>query len=228
MEKELKYLGRALANPVRPFVVILGGAKVSDKIAVIENLLKTANSILVGGAMAYTFLKSQGLPIGRSLVEDDKIDLASDLIARAARQGVELLLPTDHVVVDKASWDSDRSAAQPRTCPVALTAANEAGLDIGPETILKFAKRIADARTIVWNGPMGMFEHAPFDNGTKAIARSVAESSALSIVGGGDSVAAVTEAGVADKITHISTGGGASLEFLAGQRLPGVLALTAK
>jgi phosphoglycerate kinase len=226
MEKELQYLGRTLENPERPFVVILGGAKVSDKIAVIENLLKSADSILIGGAMAYTFLKSQGFETGRSLVEDDKLDLARSLLVRARERGVSFLLPTDNVVVDKAAWDSNPQAAQPRACSVKDIKPNEAGLDIGPDAIRNFSDRLNGAKTIVWNGPMGMFEHAPFDRGTRAIAQAVATAGATSIVGGGDSVAAITEAGVADRITHVSTGGGASLEFLAGEALPGVAALT--
>jgi phosphoglycerate kinase len=228
MEKELQYLGKVVENPERPFVVILGGAKVSDKIAVIENLLKSADSILIGGAMAYTFLKSQGFETGRSLVEDDKLDLARSLLFRARERGVSFLLPTDNVVVDKAAWDSDLQAAQPHACSVKDIRPNEAGLDIGPDAIRDFSDRLNGAKTIVWNGPMGMFEYPPFDRGTRAVAQAVAKAGATSIVGGGDSVAAITEAGVADRITHVSTGGGASLEFLAGQALPGVAALTDK
>lgn len=224
MEKELRYLGQALETPDHPFVVMLGGAKVSDKIAVIENLLKTADVILIGGAMAYTFLKSQGVEIGRSLVENDKLDLARDLLQRAGERHVELVLPVDHAVVDKDQLDSG-GAFEPRYCPVGDTRPNEAGLDIGAETIKLFQAQIKIARTVVWNGPVGMFERPPFDRGTLALAKAVAESSATSIIGGGDSVAAVTEAGVAKQITHISTGGGASLEFLAGETLPGVAAL---
>jgi len=228
MEKELRYLAKALDHPERPFVVILGGAKVSDKIAVIENLLESADAILIGGAMAYTFLKSQGLETGRSLVEDDKLDLARELLGRAREREVSLLLPTDNLVVDKAAWDADPQAASSRFCPVTEIEPQEAGLDIGPDSIATFSDKISDAKTIVWNGPMGMFEHPPFDVGTRAIAHSVAAAEATSIVGGGDSVAAITEAGVADRITHVSTGGGASLEFLAGDILPGVAALTDK
>jgi phosphoglycerate kinase len=227
MEKELKYLGKALENPDRPFVVILGGAKVSDKIAVIANLLKSADVLLIGGAMAYTFLKSQGVETGRSLVEDDKLDLARDLLQRAKESGVEFLLPADNLVVDKAAWDADPTVA-PRVCSVNDIKPEEAGLDIGPQAIRDFSERIATAKTIVWNGPMGMFERPPFDQGTRAIAQAVASADATTIVGGGDSVAAITEAGVAGRITHVSTGGGASLEFLAGDVLPGVAALTNK
>jgi phosphoglycerate kinase len=228
MEKELRYLGEALENPKRPFVVILGGAKVSDKIAVIENLLSSADSILIGGAMAYTFLKSRGLETGRSLVEDDKLELAKDLLARAAERGVSLLLPPDNVAVDKAAWESSPDTVEPRVCAVEDIKPNEAGLDIGPEAIREFSEKIKSAEMIIWNGPMGMFEHTPFDRGTRAIAEAVAATKAVTIVGGGDSVAAITEAGVADRITHVSTGGGASLEFLAGEKLPGVKALTEK
>ncbi|MFY9610284.1 MAG: phosphoglycerate kinase [Blastocatellia bacterium] len=228
MEKELRYLGAALEKPDHPFVVILGGAKVSDKIAVIRNLLKSANAILIGGAMAYTFLKSQGIETGRSLVEDDRLSLARELLVRARERGVSLLLPSDNVVVDKRAWDADPKTAEPRTCLVTEIKPEEAGLDIGPEAIVEFSRTIAVAKTIVWNGPMGMFEHPPFDCGTRGIALAVADAGATSIVGGGDSVAAVTEAGVADRITHVSTGGGASLEFLAGETLPGVAALSEK
>lgn len=228
MEKELEYLGKALEHPERPFVVILGGAKVSDKIAVIENLLKSADTILIGGAMAYTFLKSQGVETGRSLVEDDKLELASSLLTRARERGVSLLLPSDNMVVNKDQWDSDPQAATPRVCAVTEIGPQEAGLDIGPEAISEFSNKLRTAKTVVWNGPMGMFEHPPFDSGTRAIATAVAESGATSIVGGGDSVAAIIEAGVADRVTHVSTGGGASLEFLAGEVLPGVAALTDK
>ena len=228
MEKELRYLGRVLEHPERPFVVILGGAKVSDKIPVIQNLLKSADAILIGGAMAYTFLKSQGLEVGRSLVEDDKLDLARELVTRARERGVGFLLPTDNVVVDKSAWDTEPQATTPRACSVSEIKPQEAGLDIGPESIKSFSEKLGGAKTIVWNGPMGMFEHPPFDLGTRAIAQAVAGTDATSIVGGGDSVAALTEAGVADRITHVSTGGGASLEFLAGDVLPGVAALTDK
>ncbi|MBI3650551.1 MAG: phosphoglycerate kinase [Acidobacteria bacterium] len=228
MEKELRYMGAALEKPERPFVVILGGAKVSDKIAVIENLLKSADAILIGGAMAYTFLKAQGVETGRSLVEDDKLDLAKDLWQRAKEKGVELLLPTDNLVVDESFWQAGNQSFEFHLCSVKDIKANEAGLDIGAASIETFSAKIKAARTVVWNGPMGMFERPPFDKGTRAIAEAVASSGALTIVGGGDSVAAVSEAGVATRITHISTGGGASLEFLAGDKLPGVEALNDK
>lgn len=223
MEKELEYLGRVVTDPVRPFVVVLGGAKVSDKIEVIENLLKKADTILIGGAMAYTFLKSQGLNVGKSLVEDDKLDVAREVERDAKARGVGLWLPTDHVCVNRADVE-----APPRTIGVRETCDDDAGLDIGPETAARYAECVAGARTILWNGPMGMFETKPFDDGTVAIARAVAASEATSIVGGGDSVAAIGQAGLTDSITHISTGGGASLEFLSGRELPGVAALTHK
>ena len=228
MEKELRYLGQVLEDPDRPFVVILGGAKVSDKIGVIQNLFKSANSILIGGAMAYTFLKSKGVETGRSLVEDDKLDLARDLLKRAQEMGVDFQLPTDNVVVDKTAWDNDPASVVPRTCSVHEIQPGEAGLDLGPEAIRRFSDAISKARTVVWNGPMGMFEHPPFDRATRSVAEAVAACGGTTIVGGGDSVAAVSEAGVADRITHVSTGGGASLEFLAGDALPGVEALTDK
>jgi phosphoglycerate kinase len=223
MEKEVDYLGRVLSHPEKPFVVILGGAKVSDKIEVIDNLLKYADTILIGGAMAYTFLKSEGKPVGRSLVEDDKLDVARRVERDAAERGVALLLPTDHACIDRAD-----ETIPPRTIDIELTGEDDAGLDIGPHTVATYTEQIAGAKTILWNGPMGMFERKPFDCGTVAVARAVADSGATSIVGGGDSVAAIGEAGVADRITHISTGGGASLEFLSGRDLPGVAALTRK
>jgi len=228
MDKELRYLGQALQDPTRPFVVILGGAKVSDKIPVIENLLKSADTILIGGAMAYTFLKSQRIEIGRSLVEDDKLEMSRTLLSEAKERGVSLVLPVDNVAVDKDAWDKEPQSTTPRVCRVTDIQPKEAGLDIGPEAIVEFRDKIAAAKTIVWNGPMGMFEHPPFDAGTRAIAQYVASAEAVSIVGGGDSVAALEDAGVTDRITHVSTGGGASLEFLAGVELPGVVALTDK
>jgi phosphoglycerate kinase len=225
MEKELEYLGKAISNPDRPFVAILGGAKVSDKIEVVQNLMKIADGMLIGGAMAYTFLKSQGLPIGKSLVENDKLDLARELLAEAERRKFRLVLPVDHVLAE--SIDSTAT----RVTDIAQTPEGWMGLDIGPKTIALFEKEIAAARTIVWNGPLGLFEKPAFAQGTLAIARAVAASKsrgATSIIGGGDSVAAVEQAGVPSQISHISTGGGASLEFLAGDKLPGVEALTDK
>jgi phosphoglycerate kinase len=224
MERELAYLGKAISNPERPFVAILGGAKVSDKIEVVENLMKIADAMLIGGGMAYTFLKAQGLPIGASMVETDKIDLAKRLISEARARNFRLVLPVDHVVA--AAFKAD---AEKKTTSIANTPETWMGLDIGPETAARFADEIASAKTIVWNGPMGVFEMPAFAQGTLAVARAVAKTTAAgatSIVGGGDSVAAVHQAGVADQISHISTGGGASLEFLAGAKLPGVEALT--
>jgi phosphoglycerate kinase len=225
MEKELAYLGKALSGAEKPFVSILGGAKVSDKIEVVQNLMKIADSMLIGGAMAYTFLKSQGKPVGKSLVEDDKLDLARDLMAQAKAKNFELLLPVDHVIAQ--SPDS----AETKTTDIASTPADWMGLDIGPKTVELFGKQISGARTVVWNGPMGMFEKPAFAKGTLGVALAVAAATdhgAMTIVGGGDSVAAVEQAGVADRISHISTGGGASLEFLAGEKLPGVEALSPK
>jgi phosphoglycerate kinase len=227
MEKELRYLIGALRDPRRPFVVILGGAKVSDKIQVIENLLKSADAVLIGGAMAYTFLKARGLETGKSLVEPDKTELAGQLQAKASERGVNLQLPIDHVVA--ANPDDGANA---KNVSVEATPADMMGLDIGEATRTAFGEIIASAQTIIWNGPMGMFEKPPFDSGTRAIAQAVVEASeegnATSIIGGGDSVAAIQETGLADKITHISTGGGATLELLAGDTLPGVAALSEK
>lgn len=224
MEKELKYLGKALQDPARPFVAIIGGAKVSDKIDVIKNLLSKVDALLIGGAMAYTFLKSQGAQVGKSLVEEDKVELAKELIAAAKAKNVRLLLPVDHVVAEKIDAHVATKIVSSDAIPADLM-----GLDIGPNTRKTFADEIRGANTIVWNGPMGVFEVASFAEGTLAIAMAIAENTeATSIVGGGDSVSAVNVAGIADKITHISTGGGASLEFLEGKKLPGVEALTDK
>jgi phosphoglycerate kinase len=223
MEKELTYLGKAISNPDRPFISVLGGAKVSDKIEVVQNLMKLANGMLIGGAMAYTFLKAQGLPIGKSLVENDKLDLARELMLEAAERKFALLLPVDHVLAESPSSTATQIS------DIAHTPDNMMGLDIGPRTVKLFSDEIAKARTIVWNGPLGMFEKPQFAQGTLGIARAVAAATrngATSIIGGGDSVAAVEQAGVASQISHISTGGGASLEFLAGDKLPGVEALT--
>jgi phosphoglycerate kinase len=225
MQKELEYLGKATTNPEKPFVAIIGGAKVSDKIDVLRNLLDKVDALLIGGAMAYTFLKAQGLQVGKSLVEEDKIDLAKQLLHDAKSRKIRFLLPLDHVIADKV----EASAKTQTVSAAAGIPAGQMGLDIGPETVAVFSKEITNARTIVWNGPMGVFEVAPFAKGTMQIARAVAANQeAISIVGGGDSVAAVQQAGVADKISHISTGGGASLEFLEGKKLPGVEALTDK
>ena len=225
MEKELEYLGKALQHPERPFVAILGGAKVGDKIDVIQNLINKVDTLLIGGGMAYTFLKAQGHQIGKSLVEHDKVDLARQMLEQARSRKMKLLLPVDHIAADKI----DASAAVRTISSVQPIPENMMGVDIGPHTIEAFSEEISGARTIVWNGPMGVFEVAPFAKGTFKIAQAVAENAAAtSIVGGGDSVSAIHAAGVADKITHISTGGGASLEFLEGKKLPGVEALTDK
>jgi phosphoglycerate kinase len=223
MEKELTHLGRAISNPERPFVAVLGGAKVSDKIEVVQNLMKLADAMLIGGAMAYTFLRSQGLPVGKSLVENDKLDLARGLLEEARTRKFRLLLPVDHVLAESPDFSTTK------TTDIADTPDGWMGLDVGPRTIAQFSQEISKARTIVWNGPLGMFEKPAFAQGTLAMARAVAAATvagATSIVGGGDSVAAVEQSGVASQISHISTGGGASLEFLAGEKLPGVEALS--
>ena len=218
MDKELEYLNKATKDPARPAIGILGGAKVSDKIEVIENLMKFVDRLLIGGAMAYTFLKAKGKPVGKSLVENDKLDLAKRLMEQA---GDKLLLPVDNVVAAELKEGAPSEV-------VDQIPDGKMGLDIGPKTIKAYEDVIRSAKTIIWNGPMGVFEVPPFNNGTVAIAKAVAESGALSVVGGGDSEKAVKSAGVSDKISHISTGGGASLEFLAGIELPGVAALTDK
>jgi len=225
MQKELEYLGRAMEHPEEPFLAILGGAKVSDKIAVIENLLKKVDTLIIGGAVAYTFLKAQGVPVGKSRVEEDKLDLARQILSDAKAKGVKFLLPVDHVVADKLEATAKpQIIAQGKVIPENLM-----GLDIGPESVELFSEEIGRAATIVWNGPMGVFEIPAFAKGTFKVAHAVAENAgATSIVGGGDSVSAVKAAGVADKISHISTGGGASLEFLEGKVLPGVEALSNK
>jgi phosphoglycerate kinase len=225
MEKELEYLGKALHHPEKPFVAILGGAKVSDKIPVITHLMDKVDSLIIGGGMAYTFLKALGEQVGKSLVEEDKIELAKQLLQEAKTRKLKLLLPVDHVAADKIDINAHITKVdQGQPIPANLMA-----LDIGAKTVALFEEEIARARTIIWNGPMGVFEVSPFARGTFQIARAVADNpGALSIVGGGDSVSAVRSAGVADKITHISTGGGASLEFLEGKKLPGVEALTDK
>lgn len=223
MAKELDYLGRAVTNPARPFVAVLGGAKVSDKIGVLKNLVTKVDALLVGGGMAYTFLKAQGMEVGASLLERDKQDVAKEILNEARAKGVTFLLPMDHIIAEKAEATAVTRMADSTAIPTGWM-----GLDIGPKAREAFAKLIQGAKTVVWNGPMGVFELAPFREGTFAVARAIASSGATSIVGGGDSVAAVTQAGVADKMTHISTGGGASLEFLEGIELPGVAVLTDK
>ena len=221
MAKELDYFGQALASPGRPFVALLGGAKVSDKILLIENLLDKVDVILIGGAMAYTFLAAKGVAVGDSRVEDDKLDLARDLLAKAADKGVDLLLPTDHVC--GRQFDEATEVRQVETAEIP---AGWMGLDIGARTIELFGERIAAAGTIVWNGPMGVFEWPAFAEGTMALARACADSDAVTIVGGGDSASAAKKSGLADRFSHISTGGGASLELLEGKQLPGVAVLT--
>jgi phosphoglycerate kinase len=218
MEKELQYLGGAVADPERPFVAVIGGAKVSDKIEVIENLIPKVDRLLIGGAMAYTFFKAEGKPVGTSLVEDDKLDAARDIVARAQQRGLQLLLPTDHVVAPKLE-----AGAPSETLSVDDPAIGDRmGLDIGPATVKAYAAALSDAKTVIWNGPMGVFEIDQFAPGTTGVARAVAAVNGTTIIGGGDSVAAIHKAGLADRVTHISTGGGASLEFLGGRTLPGV------
>jgi len=222
MEKELESLSYALTRAEKPFVAIVGGAKISDKIELIESFINIANNILVGGAMTYTFLRARGIATGKSLVESEKIALAKDLLAKASTKDVSIELPVDHVVAPGLE------SAASQVISITETPPDQMGLDIGPETIRRYSGIIRQAKTIVWNGPMGVFENPKFASGTFAIARAVADSNAYSIVGGGDSAAAVAQSGVGSKITHISTGGGASLEFLSGQKLPGVEVLTDK
>jgi phosphoglycerate kinase len=225
MQKELEYLGKAMQNPERPFLAILGGAKVGDKIGVIRNLMHKVDALIIGGGMAYTFLKAMGQPVGKSLVEDDKVELAAELLEEAKERKLKFLLPVDHVVSDRV----DPSARPQKIGAGEAIPANLMALDIGPQTVELFAEEVSRAATIVWNGPMGVFEISAFSKGTFAIANAVAENAgATTIVGGGDSVAAVKAAGVAEQISHISTGGGASLEYLEGKKLPGVEALTDK
>ncbi len=223
MEREVEYMGKALASPEKPFVAILGGAKVSDKVNVIMNLLNKVDALIIGGAMAYTFYRAKGIPTGKSLVEEDKVSLAADLIKQAQAKNVKLLLPVDHVIADKFAAD-----AQVKLVGEAGILDGWMALDIGPQSAALFAKEVSGAKTVVWNGPMGCFEMEPFAAGTMAVAQAIAATKCLSIIGGGDSVAAVNKSGLADKMSHISTGGGASLEFLEGKALPGVVALTEK
>ena len=223
INKEISIMGGALSNPKKPFVAILGGAKVSDKIGVITNLLDKVDTLLIGGAMAYTFVKANGGQIGNSLCENDKFDVARGIVEKAKEKNIRMLLPIDHVIADEFRNDSDR-----KTCFGACIPDGWQGMDIGPETINLFSGVIKDAGTVVWNGPMGVFEFDNFATGTKEIARAVAESGAVSIIGGGDSAAAVEKLGFGDKVTHISTGGGAALEFLEGLELPGIACLNDK
>ncbi len=223
IQKEIEIMGGALSNPQRPFVAILGGAKVSDKIGVIENLLDKVDYLIIGGGMAYTFLKAKGYGIGTSICEDEKLDLARKLMEKAQQKGVELLLPVENVVAPEFKADAPATVVPSENIPD-----DQMGMDIGPKTVELFSEVIKKAKTVIWNGPMGVFEFPAFAKGTKAIAKAVAESGAITIIGGGDSAAAVEQLGYADKMTHISTGGGASLEFLEGIELPGIAALNDK
>ena len=222
IQKELKFLGEAVNNPVRPFVAILGGSKVSDKIAVINNLLEKVDTIIIGGGMAYTFLKAQGYEIGTSLCEDDRMDYAKEMIAKAEANGVKFLLPVDHRIADGFK-DVEATVTEDQNIPAGFM-----GLDIGPKTEDLYADAIKDAKTVIWNGPMGVFEFENFNKGTIAVAKAMADADATTVIGGGDSAAAVNILGFGDKMTHISTGGGASLEFLEGKTLPGIAALNDK
>ena len=222
IQKELKFLGEAVNNPVRPFVAILGGSKVSDKIAVINNLLEKVDTIIIGGGMAYTFLKAQGYEIGTSLCEDDRMDYAKEMIAKAEANGVKFLLPVDHRIADGFK-DVEATVTEDQNIPAGFM-----GLDIGPKTEVIYAEAIKDAKTVIWNGPMGVFEFENFNKGTIAVAKAMADADATTVIGGGDSAAAVNILGFGDKMTHISTGGGASLEFLEGKTLPGIAALNDK
>lgn len=223
MQKEISVMGKALTNPERPFVAILGGAKVADKLGVIKNLLEKVDSLIIGGGMAYTFLKAQGLEIGKSLLDSEKIDFAKEMMAKAKAKGVKLLLPVDTVVTDDFKNPTTIKTVQANQIPADLE-----GVDIGPETVKLFASAITGAKTVIWNGPMGVFEMKQFATGTRAIAEALTKCKGTTIIGGGDSAAAVEQMGFADQVTHVSTGGGASLEFLEGIELPGVAALTDK
>ncbi len=223
MQKEIDVMGEALSSPERPFAAILGGAKVKDKVGVVRNLLDKVDVLMIGGGMAYTFLKAKGLEVGQSILEEDKVSLAKDLMERAEAKGARFMLPSDVVVADRFAED-----ASVRVVPVDKISPDWQGMDIGPATARRFSQAIDEAKTVIWNGPMGVFEMAPFAEGTRAIARALARSRGVTIVGGGDSVAAVEEMGLSDKMTHVSTGGGASLEFLEGKDLPGVAVLRDK
>ncbi len=217
IQKEVEYLGRVLAKPERPFVAILGGAKVSDKIKVLENLIGKADSVLIGGAMAYTFLAAKGVPVGKSRVEQDKLELARKILDQAKAKGVDFELPVDHVCATEPKETAERVVVNAQAIPDGLM-----GLDIGPKTLDRYRQRILAAKTVFWNGPMGLFEQKPWAEGTFGVAKAMAESPAITVVGGGDSAAAVEEAGLVDRMKHVSTGGGASLEFIEGRELPGV------
>ena len=221
MAKELEYFSKALSAPARPFAALLGGAKVSDKILVLENLLDRIDALLVGGAMAYTFLRARGVGVGSSRVEEDKLDLAAGILAKAEQKKVDLLLPVDHVCGKEFAEETETLAVDGEEIPEGWM-----GLDIGPRSVEAFSARLREAKTVIWNGPMGVFEWEPFAAGTMNLARALAESDALSIVGGGDSASAAKKSGLAERFSHISTGGGASLELLEGKELPGVAALS--
>ena len=223
IEKEVEFLGNAVENPKRPFVAIMGGAKVGDKIPVIENLLKKVDTLIIGGGMSYTFYKAEGLEIGTSILDKDSLEIAPQLLKKAEEAGVKMLLPVDVVVADEFNNDAKTAVVDKDAIP-----ADMMGLDIGPKTVELYKAAIAEAETIVWNGPMGVFEMENFAGGTRAVAEALAESKAVTVIGGGDSAAAVEQFGLADKMTHISTGGGASLEFLEGKVLPGVAVLEDK
>ena len=223
MEKEIKYLGNAVNDPVRPFTAILGGAKVADKLNVISNLLEKVDTLIIGGGMAYTFVKAQGYEVGKSLCDDTKLDYCKEMMAKAKEKGVKLLLPVDTVIADRFAPDADTAVVKAGQIPDGWE-----GLDIGPETVKLYCAAVADAGTVIWNGPMGVFEFDKFAVGTRAVAEALSKTDAITIVGGGDSAAAVEQLGYADKMTHISTGGGASLEFLEGKELPGVACLLDK
>jgi phosphoglycerate kinase len=226
LEREIEYLGRAVSDPARPFVAIIGGAKVSDKVNVISNLLEKVDALIIGGAMAYTFYRARGLPTGNSLVEIDKVDLARELMAQARERNVKLMLPVDNRVATATGIGDVNDDTVALVVDENGIADGQMALDVGPRSETLFAAEIAGARTVVWNGPMGLFEARPFADGTLAIARAVADADCVSIIGGGDSVSAVNKSGLADRMTHISTGGGASLEFLEGKELPGIKALS--
>jgi len=223
VKKEIEVMGKALSNPEKPFIAILGGAKVSDKIGVIENLLDKVDSLLIGGGMMFTFLKAQGLEIGKSLVEEDKLDLAKSLLEKAKQKGVELVLPVDTIVAKEFKNEAEHKIVDVENIPQEMM-----GLDIGPKTIEKFSQIIVNGKTIVWNGPMGVFEMSNYAKGTEAIAKAMSQANGVTIIGGGDSAAAVEQTGLDSKMTHISTGGGASLEFLEGKTLPGIAAIDNK
>ena len=223
IEKEISVMGKALDEPKRPFVAVLGGAKVSDKIGVITNLLDKVDTLIVGGAMAYTFIKADGYDVGNSLCEYDKLELAAEILERSVEKGVRFLMPIDHIATTAFAEDAEAVSVEERNLPDGMM-----GMDIGPKTVKLFSEAVAGAGTVIWNGPMGVFEYPQFANGTLSVAKAIADSGAVSIIGGGDSVAAVTKLGFADKMTHISTGGGASLEFLEGKDLPGIAVLNEK